>query len=113
MAWQRAMDLIVRVYEISRDWPIEERYGLTQQTRRSALSIASNIAEGHGRRSDKEFSRFLAIAHGSLLEMETQLEVSSRLGYATRDDIGEFFESSGEVGRLIQGLRRTLAADST
>ena len=108
LAWQRAMDLTVAVYRLSDSWPSEERFGLTQHTRRSALSVASNIAEGHGRRSDKELFRFLGIAHGSLTELETQIEVASRLDYITQTDSAEIFEASGEVGKLIQGLRRVL-----
>ncbi|MFH4969245.1 four helix bundle protein [Gaetbulibacter sp. M240] len=79
--WQEAMDLVTKVYELTQDFPKDELYGLTSQIRRSAVSISSNIAEGAGRNGNKEFSRFLFIAFGSLSELETQLEISLRLGY--------------------------------
>jgi four helix bundle protein len=113
LVWQRAMDMIVKVHQLSRGWPRDERLGSTQQARRSALSVASNIAEGHGRRSDKELLRFLAIAHGSLMELETQVEVARRPQYIDDKDSNSFIELSSEVGRLIQGLRRSLNSVSS
>ncbi|GAA4280214.1 four helix bundle protein [Gaetbulibacter aestuarii] len=79
--WQEAMDLVTKVYELTKDYPKDELYGLTSQIRRSAVSIPSNIAEGAGRNGQKELIRFLYIAMGSLSELETQLEISKRLHY--------------------------------
>ena len=79
--WQESMTLVVQIYKISEDFPKHEVYGLTSQIRRAAVSIPSNIAEGAGRKGENEFTRFLYIALGSLSEVETQLEISHRLGY--------------------------------
>ncbi len=77
--WNKSIDLVVDVYKATGDFPKEEKYGLISQMRRSAVSIPSNIAEGAGRNSDKEFCHFLAVAHGSSYELETQVIVSERL----------------------------------
>lgn len=84
--WQEAMNLVVVIYEISEQLPSEEMYGLTSQLRRASVSIPSNIAEGAGRRGNKEFIRFLYIALGSLSEVETQLEIAYRLQYLNEAD---------------------------
>jgi len=83
--WEGSMELVERVYELTRAFPMEERYGLSLQLKRSALSIPSNIAEGKGRNSDKEFEQFLYIARGSLFELRTQLELARRLGFVEND----------------------------
>ncbi|MFN2187476.1 MAG: four helix bundle protein [Candidatus Promineifilaceae bacterium] len=77
--WQRAVNIAVLVYQLTNDFPQSELYGLTSQMRRSAVSIASNIAEGHSR-SSREFVQFLSIARGSVSELETQIEIASRIG---------------------------------
>lgn len=79
--WKRAIKFTVQVYKISRSFPADERFGLTSQIRRSAVSVPSNIAEGAGRRTNGEFANFLGIAHGSICELETQLYVAFELGY--------------------------------
>jgi four helix bundle protein len=79
--WQESMDLVTQIYKISEDFPKHEVYGLSSQIRRAAVSIPSNISEGAGRKGENEFTRFLYIALGSLSEVETQLEISFRLGY--------------------------------
>jgi four helix bundle protein len=81
---------------------------LTAQLRRAAISIPSNIAEGQGRRTTKEFLNFLGIAYGSLCEIETQITVATRLAYLTKSDADELFQLTAEVGRLINGLTRSL-----
>ncbi len=108
IAWQRAMDLVEEVYRVTKAWPREETYGLTNQVRRAAVSIPSNIAEGQGRSSPAEFARFLSIAHGSLREVETQLLIASRLAYPDTQTISTTLDRTAEVGRLIQGLLRSL-----
>ena len=104
IAWQKAMDFVEAVYLVTREFPADERYGLTSQLRRAAVSVPSNIAEGQGRGSDPELVRFLRVAHGSLRETETQLLIAQRLGYLDATGTGPLFALCGEIGRLIQGL---------
>ena len=104
VAWQKAMDLVEMVYKASGQFPREELYGLTNQLRRAVVSVPSNIAEGQGRRSDNDFRRFLAIGHGSLREVETQVLIAQRLHYLTEAQTQTLLALSGEVGRLITGL---------
>jgi four helix bundle protein len=110
VAWQKAMDLAAGVYEISKCFPPDERFGLTAQIRRAAVSIASNIAEGQGRGSDADFVRFLRIAYGSLREVETQLLLSLRLGFTTEDAIRLPMDLCAEFGRLLNGLMKSKGA---
>lgn len=84
--WQRAMRVVKQIYEITKGFPDEERYGLVAQMRRSAVSIPSNIAEGHTRQTKKEFKQFLAIARGSAAELQTQLMLARDLGYVTNEN---------------------------
>ena len=106
--WQKAMKLVTDVYEFTKKFPQEELYGLTSQIRRSAVSIPSNIAEGHGRKSTKDYVRFLHIAIGSLFELQTQLEIGCNLKYVTRDEFGLAYESSREIERMLSSLIRKL-----
>jgi four helix bundle protein len=108
IAWQKAMDLVERVYGLTRQWPREEQYGLSAQIRRAAVSVPSNIAEGEGRHSKKDFYRFLAMAHGSLREVETQLLIAVRLNYLHADDANEVHRLCEETGRLLNGLMNSL-----
>jgi four helix bundle protein len=89
LAWQKAMELVEEVYNITKGFPQDERYGLTNQIRKAAVSIPSNIAEGQSRGS-RDFIRFLSIAHGSLSEVETQMEIALRLGYAKAAGLARF-----------------------
>ena len=98
------MDLVEMVYKATSQFPREEVYGLTNQLRRAAVSVPSNIAEGQGRRSANDFRRFLAIGHGSLREVETQVLIAQRLHYVTEAQKETLLLLSGEVGRLITGL---------
>ena len=108
LAWQRAMDVVEAVYKSSAKWPKEEQYGLTSQVRRAAVSVPSNIAEGQGRRGRPEFLRYLNIAHGSLREVETQILIAKRLEYLKQEQTEGLLEQAAEVGRLVQGLIRSL-----
>jgi four helix bundle protein len=108
LAWQKAMDLVVQIYRATERIPREEMYGLTSQLRRAAVSVPSNIAEGQGRRTKKEFARFLGVPHGSLREMETQLLIAGRLVYLAKSTIDELMELASQVGRLITGLHNSL-----
>ena len=108
VAWQKAMDLVELVYRASERWPKEERYGLTNQVRREAVSIPYNLAEGQGRTGSNEFLHYLSITHGSLREVETQLLIGHRLGYLGEAALAPLMDQAGEVGRLVQGLMRSL-----
>lgn len=96
------------VYRTTANFPREEIYSLTSQMRRAAASIPCNIAEGQGRRTTKDFLHFLAIAHGSLRELETQFFISQRLGYFDADQKDSLLSRTEEIGRLINGLARSL-----
>src|SRR5256885_129060 len=108
IAWQRAMDMVAEVYRISRQFPREELYGLTNQIRRAAVSVPSNIAEGQGRGVGQAFCQFLRIARGSLQEVETQMFLAQRFGYVDEPTVAKFLDVSAEVGRLLLGLLRSL-----
>jgi len=84
LVWQKSMSLVTRIYQITKGFPREELYALTNQMQRCAVSVPSNIAEGHGRKSTKEYLRFLEIATGSLYELQTQLEISRNLDYLSK-----------------------------
>ena len=106
--WQRAMQLSVAVYRLTREFPREEVYGLTSQIRRSAVSVPSNIAEGQGRLSPGEFRQFLSIARGSNCELQTQLEIARALEIGNPVLIGEADRLSHEVGKMIYSLLQSL-----
>jgi four helix bundle protein len=108
IAWQKAMDLVVAIYEVTRTFPAIEVYGLTGQIRRAAVSVPSNIAEGQGRASMREFAHHLSIAPGTLCEVETQLHIAQRLRYVDEQAMEQLLASTAEVGHLIQGLSRSL-----
>lgn len=108
IVWQRAMDLVEEVYKASKAFPREEIYGLTSQIRKAAVSIPSNIAEGQGRRTTPDFLRHLAIAYGSLREVETQTLIADRLRYLTQGKCQKIMNLAGEVGRLLNGLMSSL-----
>jgi four helix bundle protein len=102
--WQRAMQLTVAVYKLTQDFPREELYCLTSQIRRSAVSLPSNIAEGHGRLNTGEFRQFLGVARGSNCELQTQLEIARALGYGNPKQIDQAELLSNEVGKMIYSI---------
>lgn len=108
IAWQRAMDLVEAIYDESAGWPDGERFGLTNQLRRAAVSVPANIAEGNGRTGTQEFAHHLSIAHGSLCEVETHLLIASRLTYLNDAKRTQLLDQSAEVGRLLRGLLKSL-----
>jgi four helix bundle protein len=108
IAWQKSMDLVEQIYQASRTFPREEIYGLTSQLRRAAVSIASNIAEGQGRRTTADFLRHLSIGYGSLREVETQILIAARLRYSASLTTDTVMNLAGEVGRLLNGLMNSL-----
>ena len=108
IAWQKAMDLVEEVYRITRGFPKEEICGLAAQVRRAAVSVPSNIAEGHSRFGSREFLHHLSIASGSLSEVETQVEIALRLGYIDKSEAERCTVIARETGRIISGLMASL-----
>jgi four helix bundle protein len=108
LVWQRAMQLTVAIYRLTRDFPREEQYGLTSQIRRAAVSIPSNIAEGQGRSSVGEFKQFLGIARGSNFEVQTQLEIARALKLGNSVLIDEAESLSHEVGKMTYALLESI-----
>jgi four helix bundle protein len=112
VAWQKSMDLVAAVYRASQGFPKEEIFGLVSQIRRAAVSVSSNIAEGHARTSKKEFQYFLSNARGSLAELETQLTIAHQLAYIDETAINQLLDRLGEVGRILNGLLAALKRSS-
>lgn len=106
--WQKAMDLTTEIYHLVKYLPKEETYVLSDQMRRAVVSIPSNIAEGQGRNSDKEFINFLSIARGSLWELETQLEICVRLGYIDQGLMSNVDSLTTEVSKMLNALSNSL-----
>lgn len=106
--WQKAMDLTVEVYKLVKLLPKEETYALSDQIRRAVVSIPSNIAEGQGRNSDKEFIQFLSIARGSLWELETQIEICLRIGYIDQSLATDTNNLIAEISKMLNALSNSL-----
>jgi four helix bundle protein len=104
IVWQKAMALARQAYVLSKGLPRSEAFGLLSQIRRAAVSIPSNIAEGHGRLTDSQFRHFLGNARGSLYEMQTQVELAGGLGFIEESQVQDILVQGGEVARLINGL---------
>lgn len=111
--WQEAMDLVVSCYRLTDTFPAQERFGLTSQLQRAAASIPANIAEGQGRGYDGEFLKHLAIALGSLFELETHLEIARRLGYLQEKALNLNLEQTRQISRMLYGLRKSIQAKTT
>ena len=110
--WQKAMSLVQDVYLLSDRLPSHERFHLGNQLRRSAVSVPSNIAEGYGRETRREYVRHLVIARGSLAELETQLLISARVGYVRRSELAPVYRNQLEVGAMLSTLIRRLKGES-
>jgi four helix bundle protein len=108
VVWQKAMTLVSSVYQMTRSFPDSERFGLTSQIQRAAVSIPSNIAEGQGRLATKEFRHFLGIARGSLKELETQILLAIDLGYMDEAKAAECLSLTDEIGRMVNALIKAL-----
>ena len=106
--WQKSMDLVVECYHVTGKLPKAETFGLSSQLQRAAVSIPANIAEGRARKHTKEFIQHLSIAYGSLAELETHILISERLRYIDSDLTNKLIERTSTVGRMINGLRRSL-----
>jgi len=103
------MYLVTRVYEETDSFPEEERYGLTAQIRRSAVSVPSNVAEGYGRQSTRDYLRFLRVANGSLFELQTQLEIARNLTFLEEEPFSGLFELTRELERMMSSLIRKVS----
>jgi four helix bundle protein len=108
IVWQRAVDLAVEAYTLTRRFPPEERFGLTAQLRRAAISVSSNIAEGNGRNATKDYVRFLAIAKGSVNEVRSLLAVCNRLKLTTAGEVSSIEAMLDEVSKMLAALRASL-----
>ena len=109
MVWQKAFRLCARVYAVSARFPREERFGLTAQIRRAAVSVPSNIAEGYTRGTTRDYLRFLAIASGSLAEVETQLLLAEELQFSPSESLRQLLDAREETDRMLNALIRSLA----
>jgi len=108
IVWQKAMELVTEIYQHTKAFPEEERYGLTSQLRRSSVSLPSNMAEGYGRNSTQDYIRFLKIANGSLFELQTQLEIARNLNILSEESFSVLFELSREIERMLSSLIRKI-----
>lgn len=108
IVWQKAMDLVVGCYKFVSELPKNETYGLISQTQRAAVSIAANIAEGHGRDHLGDYLRHLSIANGSLMELETHLLLIGRLGYRPAGESEPLLALCSEIGKMLAGLSKSL-----
>ena len=106
--WKFSIDLVVKVYELTSTFPKEEKYGIIQQMRRSAVSIPSNIAEGAGRTSTKEFANFISISLGSLSELETQLIISQKLSFLNSISFENITNDLIQIRKMLLGLKKSL-----
>ncbi|WP_146402059.1 four helix bundle protein [Pseudobythopirellula maris] len=106
--WKLGFRISLSVYDLTAEYPKTEQFGLTSQMRRCAVSLPSNIAEGHARESTRDFLRHLSIASGSLAELETQLLISRELRYVSADQLAEIMEQCEKESRMLGGLRRSL-----
>src|SRR5512135_1111030 len=109
VVWQKAMDLVTEIYRITGDFPSEERFGLSAQARRAAVSIPSNVAEGYGRKATGAYVNHLSIAYGSLVELETQIQIAARLDFLAQGQAGTLLIKTDEIGKMITGLKKSLA----
>jgi four helix bundle protein len=112
VVWQKSMDLVTEIYKFTATFPSEERFGLSSQARRAAVSIPSNIAEGHGRKSTGAYINHLSIAYGSLMELETQLQIAARLCFIQEDNAVTLLRQMDEVGKMLTGLKKSLSQKS-
>ena len=110
--WKKSMSLVEEVYTFTKTLPSDERFGLVTQLQRSAVSIPSNIAEGHGRRSTGAYLNHLSISYGSLMELETQIHISHRLNYIDQEILNMLLTKTSEIGRMLNGLKQALNPES-
>jgi four helix bundle protein len=106
--WQRSMQFARLIYLHTRKFPADERFGLTNQLRRASVSIAANVAEGSGRNSTREFSHFISIAYGSMMETVLHLRIAKELGFMSNQDFDDLYLQADEIARMLSGLRQSL-----
>ena len=106
--WQKAHNLVLEIYKITRDFPKEERYGLVSQLRRSAASTPTNIVEGFKRKSKKDYAHFINVADGSLEETKYHIILANDLGYVKESEFGKLMELCDEIGRMLYGFHKRL-----
>lgn len=106
--WQKAIELSDQTYALTRAFPSDERFGLTSQMRRSAVSVASNIAEGSGRTSNNEFIRFIEISYSSLMELVTQSTISARQGFLNAEAKNDIYDRAEQIAKMLSGLKSSL-----
>lgn len=109
LVWQKAMDLVTDIYKLTSTFPAEERFGLTSQARRAATSIPSNIAEGHGRKASGAYMNHISIALGSLMELETQIQIALRLGFIQQEEASALLGRTDEIGKMLSGLKKSIS----
>jgi four helix bundle protein len=108
MVWQFGISLVCQVYEVTSSFPKAEIYGLTSQAQRAAVSVPSNIAEGHARGTSREFLHFLTISLGSLAELETQLTIAHKLKYVDNTQLNPLLSKCDELGKMLRSLQKSL-----
>ncbi len=106
--WEKAVDLVDALYELSDRWPRHEQFTLTSQIRRAAISVPSNIAEGNGRNTTRDYLRFLSTSYGSLMEVDTQVCIARRRQYITETEESRLVNQVSEIGRMLNGLQASL-----
>ena len=111
--WNKSLDFVVDMYRLTESFPKEEKFGLTSQVRRAAVSVPANIAEGAGRQSEKEFVHFLSNAQGSASELATEILIAFRLGFLSEQDYATSSDGLDNIGRMIHGLSRHLKRKQT
>lgn len=110
--WKKSIQLVKITYALTKEFPKEELYGLTNQIKRAAISIPANIAEGRNRNTKKEFLNFLKISYGSLAELETHVIIAFELEYCSQNTLDNILAMTAEIGRMINGLRKSLLTDT-
>lgn len=106
--WNKAVEMVTMVYAVTKSFPSDERFGLTSQVRRAAVSVPANIAEGAARQSDKEFCHFLSVAQGSASELETELLIAKNLGYLSTEDHARIYSEINLIARMLVGLSKSV-----
>ncbi len=109
LVWQKGIDLVKRIYQITAKFPADEKFGLVAQMRRAAVSVPSNIAEGQARHTTGQFVQFISNAEGSVAELDTQLIIAVELGYCEQAEVGDAFELISELRKMLNALRRKLS----
>ena len=109
--WHKSIEFSDSVYQATRSFPSEERFGLTSQVRRSAVSVAANIAEGSGRATDRDFARFVGMAYGSLMESISHLEIARRQSFLDEDNYRELYNRADRLAQMLSGLKNSLSGD--